>query len=271
MPVDKSRRRFIARAAGAASAMALAGCDRLSSTEWFPKVLRSGESLSRGVHRVLGTRPSMAQEFTEADLSPFFRSNGTSMPASLAYQALARNGFADWSLTVDGLVERPTRITLAELRAMPRRTQITRHDCVEGWSAIGKWTGVQLSTVLAEVRPRANARYAVFHCADNMGYGPTPELYYESIDMDDAIAPANAARVLAERRAPANCQRRPDPAARRASARVQAREVRDARRTGRQLCTHQRRQGRVLGRQRVPVVRRYLKQTYYGADSSSRP
>ena len=189
MPVDKSRRRFIARAAGAASAMALAGCDRLSSTEWFPKVLRSGESLSRGVHRVLGARPSMAQEFTEADLSPFFRSNGTSMPASPAYQALARNGFADWSLTVDGLVERPTRITLTELRAMPRRTQITRHDCVEGWSAIGKWTGVQLSTVLAEVRPRANARYAVFHCADNMGYGPTPELYYESIDMDDAWHP----------------------------------------------------------------------------------
>ena len=174
MPVDKSRRRFVAGAAGAASAMALSGCDRLSSTEWFPKVLRSGESLSRGVHRVLGARPSMAQEFSEADLSPFFRSNGTSMPASPAYQALARNGFADWSLTVDGLVERPTRITLTELRAMPRRTQITRHDCVEGWSAIGKWTGVQLSTVLDEVRPRANARYAVFHCADNMGYGRRP-------------------------------------------------------------------------------------------------
>jgi len=189
MPIDKSRRRFIACAAGATSAMALAGCDRLSSTDWFPKVLRSGQTLSRSVHRVLGARPSMAQEFTEADLSPFFRSNGTSMPASREYQALARNAFTDWSLTVTGLVERPMRIRLSELRAMPSRTQITRHDCVEGWSAIGKWTGVQLSSVLAAVRPHADARYAVFHCADNMSDGPTPEFYYESIDMDDALHP----------------------------------------------------------------------------------
>ncbi len=189
MPTDESRRRFITRAAGAASAIALAGCDRLSSTEWFPKVLRSSESLSRGVHRLLGARPSMAQEFTEADLSPFFRSNGTSMPAGEEYEALARSGFADWSLAVEGLVERPAKMTLTELRAMPSRTQITRHDCVEGWSAIGKWTGVQLSTLLAQVRPRANARYIVFHCADNMSDGPTPEFYYESIDMDDALHP----------------------------------------------------------------------------------
>lgn len=187
-PNEKSKRRFLAGASGL-SALFLSGCDRLSSTEWFPKVLRSSETLSRGVHQLLGSRPSMAQEFTEADLSPTFRSNGTSMPEGDAYLAHAKNGFADWQLEVGGLVQKPTKLSLAELRALPRRTQITRHDCVEGWSAIGKWTGVPLSNVLALVQPQASARYVVFHCADAMSGGLTPEYYYESIDMDDAMHP----------------------------------------------------------------------------------
>ncbi len=187
-PCDKSRRRLLL-GAGGLGAMLMTGCDRLSSTEWFPKVLRSSEVLSRGVHQLFSSRSSMAQEFTEADLSPTFRSNGTSMPEGEAYQALAKNGFADWQLEVGGLVEKPVKISLTELRAMPRRTQITRHDCVEGWSAIGKWTGVPLSSVLAMVQPRASARYVVFHCADAMGGSLTPEYYYESIDMDDAMHP----------------------------------------------------------------------------------
>ncbi|MGH6608975.1 MAG: molybdopterin-binding protein, partial [Burkholderiaceae bacterium] len=140
------------------------------------------------VHQLIGSRPSMAQEFTDADLSPFFRSNGTDNPESAEYQALAKNGFADWQLEVGGLVERPAKLSLAERRTMPRRTQITRHDCVEGWSAIGKWTGVPLSNVLALVKPQSNARYVVFYCADAMSNNP-PEYYYESIDMDDAYHP----------------------------------------------------------------------------------
>ena len=187
-PCDKSKRRLLLGAGGLGT-LFLTSCDRLSETEWFPKVLRSSETLTRGVHRLLGSRPSMAQEFTEADLSPFFRSNGTSMPEGAEYQALAKNGFADWQLGVGGLVEKPTALSLAQLRAMQRRTQITRHDCVEGWSAIGKWTGVPLSHVLALVKPQPNARYVVFHCADAMGGSLTPEYYYESIDMDDAMHP----------------------------------------------------------------------------------
>ncbi|MBC8118335.1 MAG: molybdopterin-dependent oxidoreductase [Burkholderiaceae bacterium] len=186
MLANKSRRSLLL---GAGSALFLSGCDRLSQTEWFPKVLRTHETLSRGVHKLLGSRPSMAQEFTEADISPFFRSNGTSMPEGAEYQALAKNGFADWQLEVGGLVEKPVRLSIAELRAMPRRTQITRHDCVEGWSAIGKWTGVPLSNVLAMVKPQPAARYVVFHCADAMGGSLTPEFYYESIDLDDAMHP----------------------------------------------------------------------------------
>ena len=69
----------------------------------------------------------MAQEFTEADLSPFFRSNGTANPNDATYQALAQNNFVDWRLRVDGRVERPMEFSLAQLRAMPSRTQITRH------------------------------------------------------------------------------------------------------------------------------------------------
>jgi DMSO/TMAO reductase YedYZ molybdopterin-dependent catalytic subunit len=69
---------------------------------------------------------------------------------------------------------------------MPQQTQITRHDCVEGWSAIGKWSGVRLADVLSAVAPRADARYAVFHCMDNDGSG---NLYYESLDLHQARHP----------------------------------------------------------------------------------
>jgi DMSO/TMAO reductase YedYZ molybdopterin-dependent catalytic subunit len=161
---------------------------RLSSTEWFPKFLGVGEHLSSAAQHLVTTRKSMAQEFSEADLSPRFRSNGTALPENPQYQALARNAFADWALEVGGLVEQPSKFTLAQLRQLPSRTQITRHDCVEGWSAIGKWTGVPLHEVLALVRPRAQARYVVFHCADPMEETEASK-YYESVDMEDAYHP----------------------------------------------------------------------------------
>ena len=136
-----SRRYFLRHALTSASAALLAGCDALSNSSWFPKVLGIGEHLSSAAQHLVTSRRSMAQEFTEADLSPEFRSNGTANPENGEYQALAARGFQDWKLLVDGLVQDPAEFTLAQLRAMPSRTQITRHDCVEGWSAIGKWTG----------------------------------------------------------------------------------------------------------------------------------
>ena len=182
-----SRRYFLRQALTSASAALLAGCDALSNSTWFPKLLGIGEHLSSGAQHLLTSRRSMAQEFTEADLSPEFRGNGTENPEDAEYQALAAHGFEDWKLVVDGLVQEPAALTLSELRAMPSRTQITRHDCVEGWSAIGKWTGVPLSHVLGLVRLQPDARYVVFHCADPM-WG-TPEKYYESIDLEDAMHP----------------------------------------------------------------------------------
>src|SRR5450631_71378 len=183
--IELPRRQFIRATFGAAASLLLAGCEKLSRSEWFPRLLGKGESLNQKVHGVLGGRRAMAQEFSPADLSPDFRSNGTSVPDNPRYQAMAANGFADYQLKVEGLVEKPSTFSLAQLRELLSRTQITRHDCVEGWSAIGKWKGVKLSAVLNAVQPKSDARFVVFHCADPMEpQGASP--YYESIDMDDA-------------------------------------------------------------------------------------
>lgn len=184
---EQSRRHFLGRLLAAATAALLAGCDAASRSSWFPKVLGLGERASRGAQRLASSRRSMAQEFSTADLSPQFRSNGTADPDNPQYQALAADGFAEWRLQIDGLVQRPLQLSLQELRAMPSRTQITRHDCVEGWSAIGQWTGVPLSAVLQMAAPRPDARYVVFHCADPMNAAGTK--YYESIDFEDAYHP----------------------------------------------------------------------------------
>lgn len=179
------RRRFLARLVAATGTIVLTGCDKLSNATWFSNILNTGENLSKNAHRLVSTRKSMAQEFSNADLSPSFRSNGTSFPYSAQYQKLAKSDFKDWALEITGLVEKPLKLSLLQLQQMPSRTQITRHDCVEGWSAIGKWKGVPLHAVLALAKPLPLARYVVFYCADPMEDDGT-DLYYESIDMDDA-------------------------------------------------------------------------------------
>ncbi|MBI1170965.1 molybdopterin-dependent oxidoreductase [bacterium] len=147
-------------------------------------LLGSGEALSYQSHRLIG-RNALAPEFTEADMSPTFRTNGNTMPASAEYQAHINTGFANWQLKVDGLVATPASFSLEALKAMPARTQITRHDCVEGWSAIGKWTGVPMKALLDRVQLMPTARYIVLHCADDF----SGSAYYESIDLVDAFHP----------------------------------------------------------------------------------
>jgi DMSO/TMAO reductase YedYZ molybdopterin-dependent catalytic subunit len=163
----------------------LAGCDKLNNSAGFRSVLRSSEGLTMRAQRLISSRSAMAREFSAADMSPIFRSNGTGNPNTPDYNRLAAGNFADWRLTVDGLFERPLALSLDQIRRMPRRTQITRHDCVEGWSAIGKWTGVPLSLILDAGGLQHDARYIVFHCMDR--YGDRP--YYESIDLVDAFHP----------------------------------------------------------------------------------
>lgn len=178
------RRRWLQRAVAALGAPLLGACQRLSQSESFARILGSGEALSREVMQVVGRR-AMAQEFGPADVSPTFRSNGTAEPDTDAYRALSAGGFAAYALVVGGLVESPRTFTLNAIRALPSRTQITRHDCVEGWSAIAKWKGARLSALLAQVEPRREARYVVLRCADPMDDAGTA-FYYESIDLDDA-------------------------------------------------------------------------------------
>ena len=162
----------------------LAGCDRLSNSRWFTRMLAVAESLNAAVKKGTATRLSMAQEFSASDLSPSFRSNGTSRPSSAEYDRLAAGAFADYRLQVGGLVATPLSLSLDEIRALPSRTQITRHDCVEGWSAIGKWKGARLSALLQKAQPTSAAKYVMFRCADSLDASGSP--YYESIDMDDA-------------------------------------------------------------------------------------
>jgi DMSO/TMAO reductase YedYZ molybdopterin-dependent catalytic subunit len=180
-----TRRQLLRRTVIATPSLLLTGCDQLGASPTFRDlVLGSGEWLSYRVQRLIGGA-ALAREYDEAEMSPKFRTNGNIFARSPEWQAHAEAGFIDWRLKVDGLVERPTDFSLATLRAMPSRTQITRHDCVEGWSAIGKWTGVPLADVLGAVGLRPEARFIVFHCADD--FRGTP--YYESIDLVDAFHP----------------------------------------------------------------------------------
>jgi DMSO/TMAO reductase YedYZ molybdopterin-dependent catalytic subunit len=176
------RRRFIA---AGASGLLVAGCDKLDRNPRFKGVLRSAEGLTMRAQRLVGGRDSLAREYGDDDLSPIFRSNGTSKPGTPSYARHLAENFANWRLAVDGLVARPLSIPLPALRALPHRTQVTRHDCVEGWSAIGKWHGVPLATLLDAAGLSTRARYIVFHCADRFGQYP----YYESIDLIDAFHP----------------------------------------------------------------------------------
>ena len=184
------RRRFLALGTAGLGSMLLSGCDRLSEAPDFEEFLSSAEWLTYRVQRLLDGGHALAREFTPADLSPVFKVNGTRMPEGEEYAALRESNFADWRLRVEGLVGNPLELSLTDLQKLPQRTQITRHDCVEGWSAIGKWQGVPLAVVLQRATLLPAARFVVFHCADVLeqtldGTGQ----YYESIDLIDAFHP----------------------------------------------------------------------------------
>jgi DMSO/TMAO reductase YedYZ molybdopterin-dependent catalytic subunit len=180
------RRHFMRQALLALGAAAVAGCDRISDSETGVKVLETGETVNRRVQRFLSPSRALAREYTEADISAVFKPNGTLLPDTPLYRSLMANAFADYRLAIDGLVARPAQLSIADLKALGTRTQITRHDCVEGWSAIGKWTGTPLAAVLDHVAPQPAARFVVFHCFDNMEED-TP--YYESVDIEEARHP----------------------------------------------------------------------------------
>jgi DMSO/TMAO reductase YedYZ molybdopterin-dependent catalytic subunit len=188
--VELSRRNLLVRSLQASAALLLGGCERVvnglhQEPRWLA-LLESAEGLNRRFLRWLTPEGKLAQEFSEAEISRYFKPNGNPPPLTIDYVLGAMSGWSLWRLEVGGLVEEPQSLSLEALQAMPARTQITRHDCVEGWSAIAKWKGTPLHELMARVRPKPEARYAVFYCLDTDAEG---NHYYESIDMRDARHP----------------------------------------------------------------------------------
>lgn len=186
MPPATAPRRSSAGTLVASGSSLLGGCDRLSRSDALQPLLDASESLTQRTHRLLASRESLAREYPATDIAPTFRPNGTTRPDGAEYRRLADGGFHDWRLRVDGLVEHPAEFSLDALRAMPARTQITRHDCVEGWNCIGQRTGVPLGGLLSRVGVHDSARFVVFHCADRYRGG---DRYYESLDLREAHHP----------------------------------------------------------------------------------
>ena len=174
--------------------------DTLTMSPGFAHVFGAVEEWTKLSQRALLSPGQLAPQYSLADISPTFKPNGTIDPGADSFRGAAYNrhvaqNFVNWRLTVDGMVARPLSLSLADLRRLPSRTQITKHDCVEGWTAIGMWTGVQLGLILKAAGLAPGARYAVFHCADNLDGEPikggmqSPGQYYESIDLNDAFHP----------------------------------------------------------------------------------
>ena len=186
-----SRRSFLTGAAIGSSGLLLASCnvlDGLDRDSGVRNVLESANNLTYRIQRTLADRNALAEEFSEQDIRQPQRPNGSTDPDDEDYKQLASDNFAKWKLEVGGLVETPLSLSLAQLQAMPSRTQVTRHDCVEGWSCIAKWTGVPLSVVLDEAKPKPAARYVVFYCMDTIDQDDGTK-YYGSIDLIDARHP----------------------------------------------------------------------------------
>jgi DMSO/TMAO reductase YedYZ molybdopterin-dependent catalytic subunit len=179
-----NRRKLLGSATLGASGLILSGCDKLNADPAFRSALQEAGSWHQGTQRLIGGQ-ALAREFAAADMSPAFRVNGTADPATLGYNRHVASGFSEWRLEVTGLVKRPLALPLTALQALQQRSQITRHDCVEGWSAIGQWRGPQLGQVLSLAGLLPQARFIVFHCADTLEGHP----YYESIDLADAFHP----------------------------------------------------------------------------------
>jgi DMSO/TMAO reductase YedYZ molybdopterin-dependent catalytic subunit len=152
----------------------------------YGNLLRAGDNFTYGAQRTLLSTKALAKEYAHSDISSF-PATGTINPGdeknkyySKDYAILQKNQFADWKLSIEGLVAKPGAYTLAQLQSLPIRKQITRHTCEEGWTAIAEWAGVPLATLLQSVGMLPNARFVNFFAYDG---------YQDCIDMTDALHP----------------------------------------------------------------------------------
>jgi DMSO/TMAO reductase YedYZ molybdopterin-dependent catalytic subunit len=180
-----SRRKFVnGGLAVAAGASGLAAAARIADRYGLIPpdhggIYGVGETLTYATQRLLMSHHSLAREFKRSEISKVAPVNGEP-PSDEVYQSFLAAGFADWQLTVDGLVARPTSFSLTDLKNLPSSSQITHQACEEGWSFIAEWTGVPLSYVLNLVGVQPQAKYVVFFPFDES---------WDSIDMSDALHP----------------------------------------------------------------------------------
>jgi DMSO/TMAO reductase YedYZ molybdopterin-dependent catalytic subunit len=184
-----TRRKLITGLASTGGAL-LAGCSSKELPPTYGNVLRMGDLLTYRTFRMLLPAQSLAREYAHGDISSS-PAVGNTNPADSQqptfnadrgplYDRLRTGDFADWRLRVEGRVARPASFSLADLKRMPARTQITKHTCEEGWSAIAQWTGVSLRTVLDAAGILPSARFVNYYAFDDIA---------EGIDMLDALHP----------------------------------------------------------------------------------
>lgn len=172
-----TRRHWLTQSLAFGSVGMLGGCE---DSPRFSGLYAASDLLTFEGQRLLLAHQPLAREFRMDQVSAVFPTMNTTNPRDDAYQRSKAAGFADWRLPVKGLVEHPTALSLADLRAMASRTQVTLHSCEQGWSAIGGWTGVQLSRVLVHVGIKPAARFVVVRTVDG---------WWDSYDMLDALHP----------------------------------------------------------------------------------
>lgn len=189
-----TRRNFLRSSVLAGSGLVLAGCDQFDfladKTHPIRQVVERANVLTYQAQRALIGDQTLAREYGASEIRQGQRPNGSMNPSTAEYVALRDGNFADYRFRITGLVDKPQEWTLDQLRNMPARSQITRHDCVEGWSCIAKWTGTPLGPLLDMAGVKPSARYAVYHCFDNIQRTLSGDiLYYTSSDLVDAYHP----------------------------------------------------------------------------------
>lgn len=181
-----TRRNALITGAAALGSYLLYKTVKSSPTPTYGSILRTGDAFTYEAQRALLSKKALAKEYSRGDISSF-PAVGTIDPSregnpgyNKDYALCKRAGFSDWRLSVEGRVGRPGMYSLDDLMGMPSRSQITRHTCEEGWTAIAEWTGLPLGRLLEHAGILASARFINFYAYDG---------YQDSIDMEDAFHP----------------------------------------------------------------------------------
>lgn len=180
-----TRRKALVTGLASLGGLLLPGCTK-PVPPTYGNILRMGDALTYKAQRALLPGQSLAKEYRLSDVSSF-PAVGTVNPAdnskgygSDEYGKLSREEFTGWRLTIEGRVSRPGTYSLDDLKKFPARTQITRHTCEEGWSAIAQWTGVPLGSILQSAGILPSARFVNYQSYDG---------WQDSIDLLDAFHP----------------------------------------------------------------------------------